>query len=206
MKVLLVNGSPRKNGCTNRALKEVANALNDNGVDTEIFWIGKDAISGCTGCRSCIKKGECVFNDVNMLRNRIAESDGFVFGSPVYYASANGNLISFMDRLFYSTPKKYLMYKPAASVVSARRAGTTATFDILNKYFSICQMPIISSSYWNMVHGNTPEEVERDEEGLYTMRVLGRNMAYFIKSLKIAKDSGLEYPVLEEAKRTNFIR
>ena len=205
MKVLLVNGSPHEKGCTYTALKTVAAALNAEGVETEIFWIGLKPISGCIACLNCRKTGECVFADkVNEFAKKAAEADGFVFGSPVHYAHAGGAITSFMDRLFYSGSKN-LAYKPAASVVSSRRAGGPATFDMLNKYYAISNMPIVSSNYWNEVHGNTAEEVEKDEEGLQTMRVLGKNMAWILKCLEAGKKVGIE-PKKEEKIKTNFIR
>lgn len=210
MRVLLVNGSPNRQGCTFTALSEVARTLNDEGVETEIFHIGAKPIAGCLGCQHCMGTGRCVFDDVvNECHAKIAGFDGFVFGSPVYYASANGALSAFMDRLFISELCKgsgdfYL--KPAAAVVSARRAGTTATFDQLNKYFTISQMPVVSSQYWNMVHGNTPDEVRQDIEGMQTMRTLGRNMAFLLKCIKAGREAGVELPRREEPVETNFIR
>ncbi|BBF42757.1 iron-sulfur flavoprotein [Lachnospiraceae bacterium KM106-2] len=210
MKVLLVNGSPHRRGCTNEALTEVANTLNQEGIQTEIFWLGNKAIGGCIACGSCAESGECAFDDkVNEFLAIADDFDGFIFGSPVHYASASGMITAFMDRIFYAGSNKesnpfYL--KPGAIVVSARRAGTTATFDQLNKYFTISQMPIISSQYWNMVHGHSPEEVRKDLEGLQTMRVLGRNMAYFLKCKEAANKLGVELPKQEERVWTNFIR
>lgn len=205
MKVLLINGSPHENGCTNRALLEVAGELNKNGVDTEIFWIGKDAVHGCVVCGGCGKTGKCVFDDcVNILSERMAECDGLVIGSPVYYASPNGQLLAILDRLFGICP--HLAHKPAAAVVSARRAGTTATFDALNKYFTIRQMPVVSSTYWNMVHGANPDDVEKDAEGLQTMRNIGKNLAWLIKCIELGKDNGVDVPTADSGARTNFIR
>lgn len=205
MKVLLVNGSPNKKGCTYTALEEISKTLEENGIDTEIFHIGNKPIGGCIGCRSCKKTGECFMNDVvNEFAEKAKDSDGFVFGSPVYYASAAGSLVSFLDRVFYSGGK-YLAFKPGATVASARRAGTTATFDQLNKYFTISNMPIVSSQYWNMVHGNTPEEVKKDLEGLQTMRVLGRNMAWIMKCIDIGEKNNISKPTLEDRLHTNFI-
>lgn len=205
MKVLLINGSPRPKGCTYTALNEVAKTLEQEGIETEIIQVGQKDIRGCIGCRQCKTNGQCVFDDeVNVVSKKFAESDGIVIGSPVYYASANGTLISFLDRLFYSTLADKTM-KVGAAVVSARRAGTTATFDELNKYFTISQMPIVSSQYWNMVHGNTPEEVQQDLEGLQTMRTLGKNMAFLIKSIQLGKKQ-LGLPEKEETVHTNFIR
>lgn len=206
MKVLLVNGSPNKNGCTYTALEEVSKVLEESGIDTEIFHIGNKPIGGCIGCRSCKNTGKCFMNDgVNDFVEKAKYADGFVFGSPVYYASAAGSLVSFLDRVFYSGGK-HMAFKPGASVVSARRAGTTATFDQLNKYFTISNMPIVSSQYWNMVHGNTSDEVKKDVEGLQTMRVLGKNMAWIIKCIDIGKKNNIEKPDLEDRLHTNFIR
>lgn len=209
MKVLLVNGSPHEKGCTYTALSVVADALNAEGIETEIFHIGTEAISGCHGCGACkkLKLGKCVIDDiVNVFAEKARTADGFVFGSPVHYASVAGNLVSFMDRFFYSSSADTLRMKPAAAVVSARRAGTTATFDIINKYFTISEMPIVSSRYWNMVHGALPADVLKDEEGIATMRTLAHNMAYMLKALDAAKEAGLELPAEEPRIRTNFIR
>lgn len=210
MKVLLVNGSPHKDGCTNRALDEISQALNEEGIDTEIFWIGNKPISGCIACRSCLTKKNCVFDDVvNEFVNKSEKADGFIFGTPVHYASASGALISFMDRVFYSSSlsgRNIFKYKPAAGICSARRAGTTSTFDQLNKYFGINQMPIISSRYWNMVHGNTKEEVEKDLEGMQIMRILGYNMAYFLKCIDAGKKAGIKVKQEDLLMITNYIR
>ena len=205
MKVLLVNGSLHEKGCTYTALCEVEKALQANGIETEIYWIGKNDVRGCKGCWACKKTKKCVIDDgVNEFVEKAAEFDGFVFGSPVYYASAAGALISFMDRVFYSGGKN-LAYKPAASVVSCRRAGASTTFDVLNKYYTINNMQIVGSNYWNEVHGNTAEEVLQDEEGLQTMRVLGNNMAWLLKCIEKGIEAGLE-PVRERKVMTNFIR
>ena len=209
MKVLLVNGSPHEKGCTYTALAEVAKALNAEGIETEIFHIGSDPISGCRGCGACkkLKLGKCVVDDiVNVFAAKAKDADGFVFGSPVHYASAGGSLVAFMDRFFYSSGSDTVRLKPAAAVASARRAVTTATLDIINKYFTISEMPVVSSRYWNMVHGSTPADVAKDEEGLATMRVLGRNMAYLIKALDAAKKAGIPLPSEEAKVRTSFIR
>ena len=205
MKVLLINGSPNAKGCTYTALTEVASTLEAEGIKTELIHVGHKDIRGCIGCRKCHTTGKCVFDDlVNETAPKIDESDGIVIGSPVYYASANGTLISFLDRLFYSTSFDKSM-KVGASVVSARRGGCTATFDELNKYFTISNMPIASSQYWNQVHGNTPEEVKKDIEGCQIMRTLGRNMAFLIKSIALGKEKyGL--PEKEPFTPTNFIR
>lgn len=205
MKVILINGSPNAKGCTYTALEEVSKTLKSEGIETEIIHVGHKDISGCIGCRQCKTKGKCVFNDiVNDIAPKFKECDGIVIGSPVYFASANGTLVSFIDRLFYSMTADKTM-KVGAAVVSCRRGGNSATFDELNKYFTISQMPIASSQYWNMVHGNSPEEVQQDLEGLQTMRTLGKNMAFLIKSIQLGKkEFGL--PEKEEHKFTNFIR
>ncbi len=204
MKVLLINGSPKPNGCTARALKEVADTLEKEGVETEILTIGNQAIRGCIACGYCKTNKKCVFNDiVNEAAVKFEEADGLVIGSPVYYGSANGTLVSFLDRLFYSTSFSKKM-KAGASVVSCRRGGNTATFDELNKYFTISEMPVVSSRYWNMVHGFTADDVERDAEGLQTMRVLARNMAFLMKGIALAKEEyGL--PEAEKTVFTNFM-
>ena len=207
MKVMLVNGSPHEKGCTYTALAEVAKALQKQGVETEIFYIGKQSIAGCLGCGACAKLGKCVTDDiVTQFIEKAKTADGFVFGSPVYYSSAAGNLVCFMDRLFYSGGK-YLAYKPAAAVASARRAGTVATFDVLNKYFTINNMPVVSANYWNGVHGanNTPADVEKDGEGLQTMRMLGNNMSWLLQCIQLGKQAGIA-PEKEQKIRTNFIR
>ena len=205
MKVILINGSPHTDGSTNRALVEVARELNKEGVETEIVQVGHLAIRGCIACGSCYQTGKCVFEDVvNEVAKKFEEADGLVVGSPVYYASPNGTLISFLDRLFYSTHFNKMM-KVGASVVSCRRGGYTAAFDVLNKYFTISNMPIASSRYWNMVHGNRKEETEQDLEGLLTMRTLGRNMAFLIKSIKLGKEE-MSLPEKEPFVGTNFIR
>ncbi len=205
MKVLLVNGSRREKGCTYTALCEVEKALRANGIETEIYQISHNVTGGCMGCRACKKLGKCVIDDgVNEFVEKAAHFDGFVFGSPVYYASAAGALVSLMDRAFYSGGKNFA-YKPAAAVVSCRRGGASATFEVINKYFTINNMPVVSSNYWNEVHGNTADEVLQDEEGLQTMRVLGYNMAWLLKCIELGKLEGLE-PVKENKIATNFIR
>lgn len=205
MKVLLINGSQHEKGCTYTALSEVAKALNANGVETEIYQLGQKQVSGCKGCWACKKLKKCVIDDgVNEFVEKAAEFDGYVFGSPVYYASASGALVSFMDRVFYSGGKN-LAYKPAAAVVSCRRAGASTTFDVINKYFTINNMQIVGSNYWNEVHGNTAEEVLQDEEGLQTMRMLGNNMAWLLKCIQLGKEAGLA-PERERKIMTNFIR
>lgn len=211
MKVLLINGSPHREGCTYTALGEAAKTLREEGIETEILWIGNKPIGGCIACKSCVKTGQCVFDDiVNEVRKKAYEADGFLFGTPVHYAAASGNMTAFMDRLFYSefcgNANKAFYMKPAACVLSARRAGTTAAFDQMNKYFTIQEMPIVSSRYWNMVHGAGPEEVLEDAEGLYTMRVLAKNMAYMLKCLEAGKKAGVQPPEKETPIFTNFIR
>ena len=211
MKVLLVNGSPHHTGCTHTALTEVAAALREEGIETDFYWIGNKPIGGCIGCFQCSKKLKCVFDDkVNEFTALAAGYDGFVFGSPVYYSGMNGSLMSFMDRVFFSSSAQVphpFRFKPAASIVSARRAGTTSALDQLNKYFFHQQMPIATSRYWNMVHGNTPEEVKQDGEGLQTMRYLGRNMAWLLKLKEAANKADIKYPRQEEHRiSTNFIR
>ena len=211
MKVLLVNGSPHEKGCTAAALKEVAQTLEQEGIETEIFWIGNQIKGGCIACKSCAKTGRCALDDaVNVCLKKAESADGFVFGSPVHYAAISGNMTGFMDRLFYSASNgrgnKDFYLKPAAAVLSARRAGTTAAFDQMNKYFTIQEMPVVSSRYWNMVHGATPDDVLQDEEGLLTMRILGRNMAYLLRCREAADRAGVPLPAREPPVRTNFIR
>ena len=210
MKVLLINGSPHKEGCTYTALNEVAAALNKQEIDTDIFWIGNKALSGCIACKTCVEKNQCVFDDkVNEFLNIAGDYDGFIFGTPVHWGGASGSITSFMDRVFYADlcggGDRFLL-KPAAVVTSARRAGTTATWDQLNKYFGLMQMPIITSRCWNMVHGASPEQVKQDLEGLQVMRVLGNNMAYFLHCKEAAKKMGIKIPEQEPMVFTNFIR
>ena len=210
MKVLLVNGSPHKEGCTYTALAEVGNELNQSGIDTDVFWIGNKPLSGCIACKSCIQKNCCVFDDaVNDFLELAGDYDGFIFGTPVHWAGASGAITSFLDRVFYADlnggGNRFLL-KPAAVVMSARRAGTTATWDQVNKYFGLMQMPIITSRYWNMVHGAKPEDVKQDAEGLQTLRVLGRNMAWFLKCKEAGEKAGIQLPEQEPMTFTNFIR
>ena len=206
MKVLLVNGSPHAQGCTYTALCEVAAALEKQGIETELFQVGTKPISGCLGCGACIKTGKCVIDDVvNEFVEKAKDADGFVFGSPVHYAGASGAITSFMDRAFYGKGAIYAD-KPAAAIVSCRRGGATAAFEQLNKYFTISNMPIVSSQYWNMVHGNTPEQVRQDLEGMQTMRTLGKNMAWLLKCIQAGKDAGIAKPEREAKVATNFIR
>lgn len=206
MKILVVNGSPHANGCTYTALCEVAAALEAEGIETEIFQVGTKPVSGCLGCGACIKTGKCVIDDVvNEFVEKAKEADGFVFGSPVHYAGASGAITSFMDRAFYGKGSIYAD-KPAAAIVSCRRGGATAAFEQLNKYFTISNMPIVSSQYWNMVHGNTPDQVRQDLEGMQTMRTLGKNMAWLLKCIQAGKEAGIELPAREPKVATNFIR
>lgn len=211
MKVMLVNGSPHRDGCIARALEEVATTLRSEDVEAEQFWIGGCPVGGCIDCQACDKLGKCVFNDVvNEFRERASSADGFVFGAPVHYAHAAASMLGFMDRLFYSDGRagtqSVLKGKPAAAVASARRAGTTAALDDIQKFFTISQMPIVSSRYWNMVHGYTAEDVEQDAEGLWTMRQLGRNMAWLLRSIEAGHAAGLAEPTQETGEWTNFIR
>lgn len=206
MKVMLVNGSPHHEGCTYTALQEVAKTLNANGIETKNFWIGIRPISGCVGCGSCSAEGRCAMDDiVNVFVEEAKDCDAFVFGAPVHFASANGAMISFMDRAFCSG-KKALEFKPAAAIASCRRGGASATFDQLNKYFTIRNMPVVSSQYWNQVHGNTPEEVVQDIEGMQTMRTLGHNMAWLLKCIEAGRAAGINRPDIETQIKTNFIR
>jgi multimeric flavodoxin WrbA len=206
MKVVLVNGSPHEKGCTYTALTEAAGALEKQDIQTEIFYIGTKLISGCLACGACLKTGQCFMKDaVNEFLNKAAEADGFIFGSPVHFAAASGMLTSFMDRVFYGRTGLFA-FKPAAAVVSCRRGGSTAAFDQINKYFTISQMPVVSSQYWNMVHGNTSEEVKQDLEGLQIMRTLGNNMAWLLKSIAAGKTAVVALPEKEAPARTNFIR
>ena len=207
MKVLLINGSPNAKGCTNAALREIAKTLAQCGVESEIVHIGKGPFRGCTACGGCAKTPRCVFDDdcVNDLIEKMEHADGLIVGSPVHYASAAGAIVCVLDRMFFAGGSSIFAPKPAAAVASARRAGTTATLDELNKYFSIKQMPIVSSSYWNMVHGAEPEDVSKDLEGLQTMRNLARNMAWLLKCIEAGKQQGILPPENESGARTNFI-
>lgn len=211
MKVLLFNGSPHKNGCTYTALEEIAKTLKEEGIESEIYQIGIKSLTPCRGCFACAKIGRCVINDddVNNFVEKCKEFDGFVFGSPVHYGSADGGITAFLDRAFfvnYTGGKKVFEHKPGAAIVSARRAGTTAALDQLNKYFSITQMPMITGRYWNMVHGHNPDEVKQDLEGMQNMRILARNMAWFLKLKEAGQNAGITMPKQEEIVYTNFIR
>ena len=207
MNVLLINGSPNENGCTNRALTEVAEALRKEGIDTQIFQIGNRPVWGCNGCNACEKLGRCVHDDdpANRLMELMKAADGIVVGTPVYYSGVNGALCALLDRVFYAAGS-HLVGKPAAAVVSARRSGTTAAFQRLNQYFAIKQMPVVTSQYWNNVHGYTPEDVEKDSEGLQTMRTLGKNMAWLLKLIEAGKTADLPFPPGENLIYTDFIR
>ncbi len=198
MKVLMVNGSPHKEGCTYTALKEVAGALEKYGIESEIFWVGNGEIAGCIGCGACAKTGEGCFRKdvVNEFVAKAGEADGYIFGSPVHYAAASGALTSFMDRAFYSGGSK-MTGKPAAAVVSCRRGGASAAFDQINKYFTINCMPVVGSQYWNQVHGGKAEEVKQDEEGMQTMRTLGNNMAWLLSCIEAGKEKGITFPERE---------
>lgn len=205
MKVILVNGSPHQNGCTNRALEEIQQELTKQGVDAEIFWIGT-TVQGCIACYRCQDLGKCVFDDkVREFIEKAKEADGFVFGTPVYYSSASGSITSFMDRAFYSGGK-YLTDKPAATIMSCRRGGASETFAQLNMYYTINNMPVVSSQYWNQVHGNSPAEVEQDLEGLQTMRTLAVNMSWLLKCIEAGKNAGIPMPKREDKIATNFVR
>ena len=207
MKVLLINGSTRKNGCTYTALSEVAAVLNKEGVETEIIQTGGAPIRDCAGCGGCAETGKCVFKGdlVNEVIEKAKTADGFVFGAPVYYAHPSAQVQALLDRAFYAGGAQFA-HKPGAVVTSARRAGTSASLDTLGKYFGITQMLVVSSTYWNMVHGKTPEEVRQDEEGMQTMRNLGRNMAWILKCIEAGKKNGISHPEPEKNHWTNFIR
>ena len=205
MQVLMINGSPHKKGCTYTALSEVAGQLEEQGIETTIFHIGNKAIRGCIGCGGCAESGYCVFDDpVNPCVDLARKADGIVVGSPVYYAAPNGSLCAFLDRMFFGKSAGYA-YKPAAAIVNCRRGGASAAFDRLNKYFTISSMPVVSSQYWNATHGNTPEEVKQDLEGMQIMRTLGRNMAWLLKCIEAARTT-VPYPTREPWVATNFIR
>lgn len=207
MKVVLLNGSPRKHGCTNRALDEMERVFSECNIDVMRLHIGRDPIRGCQACKGCAQSSSCVFDEgpVQELIDAISAADGLVIGSPVYYSGANGALCALLDRAFYAASSKFA-FKPACAIASARRAGTTETISRLNQYFQICNMPIAASTYWPMVHGNTPEEVEQDEEGLQTLRNLARQMTWMMQSFAVAKQEGVELPAVERTVWTNFIR
>ena len=206
MKALLINGSPREHGCTCTALSEVAATLNKHGIESEILYLGKQPIAGRMACRACKTTGKCVIDDiVNRTIDRLEEFDAIVIGSPVYYAGPSGQLTAFLDRLFYANAND-MSGKLGASVVSCRRGGASAAFDRLNKYFTISNMPVVSSQYWNQVHGSDPDQVRRDEEGLQTMRTLGENMAWLLKCIQAGKEAGVARPQYEPHLWTNFIQ
>ncbi len=205
MKVFLINGSPNPDGCTYTALKEVAGALEKNGIEAEVFQIGRLPVRGCIDCGGC-RNNRCAFDDIaNQALAKFESCDGLVIGSPVYYAAPNGSLIALLNRMFFAG-SALMRLKPAACIVSGRRAGTTAALEVLNKYPTIAQMPLVSSTYWNMVHGNEPAEVMKDEEGVQTMRVLGANMAYLLKCIEAGKATGITPPAPAQRIFTNFIR
>jgi len=207
MKVLLINGSPNENGCTFTALSEVATELNKYDIQTDIFQIGKDPVQGCIDCGTCFSNGKCVFDNdvVSEALARAVDSDGFIFGSPVYYAAITGQMTALMNRMFFSS-RGVFSYKPGAVMVSCRRAGSTAALEQLNKYLLISNMLLIGSQYWAMVHGNSPDEVRRDLEGMQTMRVIGRNMAWVLRSIEAGRKAGILLPKTEGRQWTNFIR
>lgn len=208
MKVLLINGSAKEKGCTYTALSKVAEALNEENIETEIIYLGAKPLADCIGCGTCSKeehKGKCVFDDIaNVIIEKAKTSDGFIFGTPVYYAHPTGRILSVLDRVFYAG-KSAFEFKPGAAIASARRGGTTASFDVLNKYFTISQMPIVSSTYWNNIHGNTPEETVQDLEGMQTMYNLGKNMAWMLKCIDAGKKTGIAVPK-NNVQKTNYIR
>ena len=211
MKVLLFNGSPHKNGCTFTALEEISKTLKEEGIESEIYQIGTKPIGACRACYACAKIGKCVIDDsVNEFLEYAKDFDGFIFGSPVHYASACGGTTAFLDRAFFAAFRsgrgEIFLHKPGSAIVSARRAGTTAALDQLNKYFTITQMPLISGRYWNMVHGATPDDVKQDLEGLQNMRILARNMAWHLKCKEAGQKAGVPMPKEEEIVFTNFIR
>lgn len=206
MKVLLINGSPHEHGCTRAALDEVARTLSDCGVETELINIGTGAVAGCIACGGCARTGRCVVDDgVNAAIEALTAADGLIVGSPVHYASPAGALLAFLDRMFFAGADRFA-HKPAAAFTSARRAGTTASLDVINKYFTISQMPVVSSTYWNMVHGGRAEDVAEDAEGLQTARNLARNMAWLLRCIEAGRKAGIEPPEAELKNRTNFIR
>ncbi len=205
MKVLMINGSPHKDGTTYRALKEIADQLSKNGIESEIMCVGGETVAGCSSCRGCVNLGKCVKNDiVNDVIDKIKGADGLIVGSPVYYAGLNGTLKCLLDRVFYAGSS--FDGKPAAAIAVARRAGTTATVDMINKYFMIKNMPVVSSQYWNMVFGSNAEQAEQDGEGMQTMRTLANNMAWLIKVIDCAKKNGIAVPEREVGIRTNFYK
>ena len=206
MKVLMLNGSAKPNGNTYTALLEVGKQLEKEGISYEIFQMGGDSVRDCIGCGQCTETG-CIFADdkVNEFVAKAKEADGFVFGTPVYYAHPSGRILSFLDRVFYSSSRSFA-FKPAACVTVARRGGCSASFDVMNKYFGISQMPVAGSTYWNMVHGRTPGEASQDAEGLQTMRNLAKNLAWMLKCFEAGRERGIPLPEAERGCQTNFIR
>lgn len=206
MKVMLINGSPHARGCTYTALREAADALERNGIETEFLHVGGAPVAGCIACNRCRTTGRCFVEDkVNGVLDALDGIDGFIVGSPVYFACAAGQLLAFLDRLFYAAGGRF-DGKPAAAVVSCRRGGASAAFGQINKFFSMNNMPIVTSQYWNQVHGFTPDDVRKDEEGLQTMRTLGNNMAWLLKCIEAGRQAGIEKPEREPFRMTNFIR
>lgn len=207
MKVILVNGSPHPHGCTFTALEEVAAELQRQGIETEHFWTGNKPIMGCLGCNQCLETKRCNNNQdtVNRFLEKAASTDGFIFGTPIHYAGPSGFIKSFMDRVFYGKSDLFAN-KPAATIVSCRRGGALGGFEDLNRYYTISNMPVVSSKYWNQVHGTTPEEVRQDLEGLQIMRQLARNMAWILRSIEAGRQAGIPLPEMEAPVKTNFIR
>ena len=208
-KVLLVNGSPHKEGCVFTALTEIATTLKDEGVDSTLFWVGNQPVAGCIGCGACVGKRRCFRHDrVNEFVEMMDDYDGFVFGTPVHYAAASGAMTSFLDRVFFIDEFNgdHFAGKPAAAIATCRRSGGTAALDQMNKYMTDCNMPVVPSQYWNVVHGNTPDEIRRDTEGLQTMYVLARNMAWLLKCIALGREHGIGFPAHEQHTMTNFIR
>lgn len=209
LKVLLVNGSPHKDGCVSTALSEIADTLKSEGIDSTTFWVGNQPVAGCIGCGACVGKRSCFRNDkVNEFVKMMDDYDGFVFGTPVHYAAASGAMTSFLDRVCFIDEFNgdHFAGKPAAAIATCRRSGATAALDQMNKYMADCNMPVVPSQYWNIVHGNTPEEIHRDTEGLQTMRTLARNMAWLLKCIALGREHGIEFPAHEQHTMTNFIR
>lgn len=209
LKVLLVNGSPHKEGCVFTALTEIATTLKDEGVDSTLFWVGNQSVAGCIGCGACVGKRRCFRNDrINEFVEMMDDYDGFVFGTPVHYAAASGAMTSFLDRVFFIDEFNgdHFAGKPAAAIATCRRSGGTAALDQMNKYMTDCNMPVVPSQYWNVVHGNTPDEIRRDTEGLQTMHVLARNMTWLLKCIALGREHGIGFPAHEQHTMTNFIR
>lgn len=205
--VILINGSPREKSCTNQALSIVEEELNKEGINTKKYWVGKDAVQGCIACKACYKLGHCIYYDeVNEINASIDEIEGLIVGSPVYYSAPSGQILSFLDRLFYSAKSGAYDGIPGAALVSCRRSGGTEALSALNTFFTINSMPLVSSSYWNVVHGNSPEELLKDEEGVETLRTLGRNFSWLVKIIRLGKEKGIKIPQRGKRIVTNFIR